>query len=756
MNLATQLIQQIDNPTLSNDERAQLRCQLAKELEEAGDYETARHAMGELWQRVNERPKVDGLDKHAAAEVLLRAGILSGWIGSAHQIEGAQETAKDLISESVTIFEALRETEKVADARIDLAICYWREGSFDEARVTLQEVLSQLVSENREQKARALLNWAIVERATARHNDALRILTEAAPLFETISNHTLKGNFHNTFALVLRNLGATERRKDYIDRALIEYAAASFHFEQAGHTRYRARVENNLGFLFSTAGKFTEAREHLGRARRLFVSLKDKGSVAQVDDTRARAFLAEGRSVEAEKVARAAVRTLEAGDEQALLAEALTTQGTALARCGHRQQAQSQLQRAVEVASQAGDNEGAGVAALTLIEELGKSLGVEEMRATYERADQLLEHSQHPGILARLRLCARRVLEAERTREAEFNTTTFIYATDETAALLKRAYRLAGISSPTLITGETGTGKGVLADLMHEWSGRAGNFVTVNCAALSETLIESQLFGHRRGSFTDAVQDHAGAVREAAGGTLFLDEIADLSLNNQAKLLRLIERGEIHAIGAPLPETVNVRILTATNRDLREEMKKGKFRVDLFYRLQTFHLEIPPLRERTDDIIAIAGHFIRELKTKRGKELKFTAEALEALRLLPLRGNVRELRALIERAALMLDDGACIDAAAVEVVALRQTQKAGFANPWEDFSLKEEVRLFEERFVELALKEAKGRVSYAAKLLGFKHHQSLNSLLESKHKNLLLARLPATPRKRSIMRSYRN
>src|SRR3954465_7677911 len=179
MTLATQILRQIDSPSLQPAERARLRCQLAKQLEDVGNYEAAREAMGELWQRIGERPQLSGLDESTAAEVLLRAGAITGWIGSSHQIEGAQEIAKDLISESASGFTALRETEKVAEAYVDLAICYWREGAFDEAHVTLQEVLGRLAAKESEQRARALLNSAIVEISLNRFNDALNTLKEA-------------------------------------------------------------------------------------------------------------------------------------------------------------------------------------------------------------------------------------------------------------------------------------------------------------------------------------------------------------------------------------------------------------------------------------------------------------------------------------------------------------------------------------------------------------------------------------------------
>ncbi len=302
MHLATQLLDQIADPTLSCNERAHTRCRLARELEESGDYEGARDALGELWQRIGERPNLNGLANATAAEVLLLTGRLTGYLGSAKQLEGAQETAKDLISESMAVFKALGARGRVAEALADLAVCYWRQGAFDEARVVLQDALARLGDGDDELLALILLRRVIVEKVAARFNEALRIHEEAIPLFNRINNHALQGKFHNGFAEVFRNLSATERREDYFDRALMEYTAASFHFEQAGHLRYRARVENNLGFLFSTIGKFPEAHEHLDRARGLFTGLNDSGSVAQVDDTRARALTAEGRFVEAGKI----------------------------------------------------------------------------------------------------------------------------------------------------------------------------------------------------------------------------------------------------------------------------------------------------------------------------------------------------------------------------------------------------------------------------------------------------------------------
>ena len=406
-------------------ERALQLCYLAKLQEESGDFETARAAIIDYWERVGDRPRVEGLDDISRAEVLLRAGALTGWIGSARQIPGAQEIAKDLISESASLFDKLDLEERACEARVDLGICYWREGALDEARITLREVLKQLEPGSSEQKLRALLNLAIVEKVSTRYDDALRIHTDAAPLFDLSHNHALKGKFHNEFATVLKDLGLAERRQDYIDRALVEYAAASFHFEEADHKRFLAAVENNLGFLYSSISQFREAHEHLSRARSLALGLKDLRTVAQVDDTRARAYLTEGRLAEAKAAAQDAVRGLDQGDESSLLAEALSTLGTALARLKSYEKAEACLQRSIAVAHRAGDPERAGIAALTIVEELGNNLQQGELHNYYQNAESLLAQSQSPEIKLSLGECARRLLAAKEfsTPEAEVAVT---------------------------------------------------------------------------------------------------------------------------------------------------------------------------------------------------------------------------------------------------------------------------------------------------------------------------------------------
>jgi transcriptional regulator with PAS, ATPase and Fis domain len=347
----------------------------------------------------------------------------------------------------------------------------------------------------------------------------------------------------------------------------------------------------------------------------------------------------------------------------------------------------------------------------------------------------------------------RRAIAAERTRNVEFDTSGFAYGSKQTAALLREAHTIARSTGAVLLKGETGTGKELLARLMHEWSGRPGQFVAINCAALCDALLESQLFGHVKGSLPDEAQEeYPGAARLAAGGTIFLDEIAELSPANQGKLLRFIEHGEIHTVGAGTPERIDVRVMAATNRVIENEIAEGRFRADLFYRLQKFQLELMPLRARVEDIPVIAEHFIRETTRREGKRVRFAPEAIEAMCRLPLQGNARELRSLIERTMLTAPDESLIEASAVETVALRLSGKADFADPWANFSFKEEVQRFEEQLIEKALRDAQGKVSTAARLLGFKHHESLSWRLKNRNKNLLAARTPAKTRRRSIIK----
>ncbi len=288
--------------------------------------------------------------------------------------------------------------------------------------------------------------------------------------------------------------------------------------------------------------------------------------------------------------------------------------------------------------------------------------------------------------------------------------------------------RVAPRDATVLLRGESGTGKEVVARLIHHESGRPdGPFLAVNCAALPENLLESELFGHEKGAFTGAVASRAGHFREAGGGTLFLDEIGDISPNMQVKLLRALQEKEVLPVGGRAPVRVDVRILTATNRDLEAGLKDGSFREDLYYRLSVFPIFVPPLRERREDVEPLATHFL----DKTGySELAFSPEVMTRLVGYDWPGNVRELENVVERAALMTDGGVIRPAALPPHV---RGQGAGggpavagaLVIPDDGICLEE----LEEDLIRQAVRKAQGNKTQAAQLLGITR-RTLYSRLE--------------------------
>ncbi len=286
-------------------------------------------------------------------------------------------------------------------------------------------------------------------------------------------------------------------------------------------------------------------------------------------------------------------------------------------------------------------------------------------------------------------------------------------------SLLRSAQVIAVTDVTLLIKGETGTGKEVMANAIQQGSPRAKKpFITLNCAALPENLVESELFGHKKGAFTGAINNKKGLLQVANGGTLFLDEINSLPLAIQAKLLRFLESGECLAVGETKPYTSDVRIIAATNTDLLTQIDEGTFRQDLFFRLSVVPLEIPPLRQRTEDIEALSQHFFKEFSERYSvAESQFSKQAIRKLRHYDWPGNIRELRNLCERLSILLP-GTTIEA---ENLPIEFIGKISNDDEMDKFILPENgLRLenLEANIIHQALTRTKGNRSKSARLLG--------------------------------------
>ena len=278
--------------------------------------------------------------------------------------------------------------------------------------------------------------------------------------------------------------------------------------------------------------------------------------------------------------------------------------------------------------------------------------------------------------------------------------------------VIQLARKVAVTDVPVLLTGETGTGKEVFAQAIHNGSARAKQpFVAINCSAFSKELLESEIFGHKAGAFTGALKDKKGLFEEANHGTIFLDKIGEMAYGLQAKLLRVLETGEYIKVGDTKPTKIDVRIVSATNRNLKEEIANSNFREDLYFRLSVFHLHLPPLRERREDIPELAAAFLKFFAAKMGKQVKgFAADCQAWMQSYAWPGNVRELRNVIERALIICDDYITLDDMPLD---FRSSTLSGSAADGDDFELAEA----EHRHIQRVLQYTKGNKAEAARLL---------------------------------------
>ena len=345
------------------------------------------------------------------------------------------------------------------------------------------------------------------------------------------------------------------------------------------------------------------------------------------------------------------------------------------------------------------------------------------------------DYIQKPFRAEEVILCVRKAAEREKLRakvkrlEAELQSLRGFEIVGHSApfqAAIDLARKVARHPSTVLITGESGTGKELIARLIHQASPRAeGSFVAVNCGAIPDSLLESELFGHVRGSFTGATVDKPGLFEEAENGTLFLDEIGELPLPLQVKLLRVLQEGEVRRVGANSARKMDVRVVAATNRDLAADASAGRFREDLYYRVNVVGVKLPPLRERREDIPELALHFARRHGARLGRETAtIDAIAMRMLRDHSWPGNVRELENVVER-ALVLSGGDTIGVEHLTELVQRPQRPAEASSAEGDLSVKRRTEELERRLIRRALERTRGNRTRAARLLDLSHRALL-------------------------------
>ena len=315
--------------------------------------------------------------------------------------------------------------------------------------------------------------------------------------------------------------------------------------------------------------------------------------------------------------------------------------------------------------------------------------------------------------------------------QRDSNFDDFVGKSETMVRIFEMIQKIAAYKSTVLITGESGTGKELVARAVHANSGRAEQpFVAVNCGAIPENLLESELFGHIKGAFTDATRNRTGLFEEADQGTIFLDEIGELPLILQVKLLRVLQDEEIRRVGDTKAIRVDVRVVAATTRDLEKEVREGRFRDDLFYRLNVLPILLPPLRARRDDIPLLVEHFIRRFNERMGMEIQgVTPEALEALGRCGWRGNVRQLENTIERSMIFVQ-GDRLDVGDLPAEIREANEDGRLLFDGTELSIKRSNRILERELIRKALQKTRGNRTQASKLLEISHRALLYKIKE--------------------------
>jgi len=394
------LPRQIASLELTPSEQVQIYCAIGREQIDVGNYDAACSILRPWWS-YGHWPTLGGLNQQSCADLLLTAGELAGCVGSTKQLPRGQRHGEELLNGSIALFEQLGFSRRAAEARIELALCYYRQGLFDIGRSTLIRVLDGLSDKDWELCSLALIRLASLERHAGRLKDALARLIEASAIVE-ISGPWATGRCHLELASTYKDLAISENVERYFDDAKHYYIEALHEFEAVGHHRYVAAVENNMGFLLLSLGSHEEAANYLLQSRRLFESLSDSVRGAQVDETLARLHIQTGKYDLAQHLIERTVKTLELTDSEALLAEALTTKGIISTRLGQYGEAKKTFEAAFKIAERCGDKEGAGRALLIMVEEMGDRLEKVEETQLSKNLKVLFADTQQATLQARV------------------------------------------------------------------------------------------------------------------------------------------------------------------------------------------------------------------------------------------------------------------------------------------------------------------------------------------------------------------
>lgn len=434
-----------------------------RELEDSGAYDSAATALGDFWQGVGVRPAgIDSLPKEDKAKILASVGSVSGWIGTKEMSGPAQDAAKDLIAEAIRLFEDAGDKANWAESRSDLAVCYWREGSFGDARAYLQDTLDNASKISPAIRGKIMLRMVNVEISSHQYSKALSLVNKATSLVENFGDSLLMGKLYFHRALINRRLAEEKGKPELLDNAVKDYVQAEEFYQQTGHVSFLANVRNNLGYLRFKMGQYDESQKSFDAALELLTHQRNNGIAGPVYDNKAQSFLAEGKLEEAENAARMSVILLRDGDELSSLAESLTTLGAVQSRLQNFAHASRSFTEAKNTALEAQDTESAGTAVLTHIEEFAGHLDPAEFELLYNEASELLKGSPREKTLRRLKDSARSGVTASpaavgnwknfslpdvvRAYEAEI----ILRALTETGGRVTKAAQLLGLSHQNL------------------------------------------------------------------------------------------------------------------------------------------------------------------------------------------------------------------------------------------------------------------------------------------------------------------